>query len=47
MRRPDVVLTAAHFDRTDELLQGFSGVWHGKRIADIDIPVPFDPLDGN
>ncbi|KIJ90559.1 hypothetical protein K443DRAFT_15120 [Laccaria amethystina LaAM-08-1] len=46
-RRPDVILTAAHFARADELLCGFSGIWHGKCVADIPIPVPFDPLDGN
>ena len=46
-RRPDVVLTAAHFTRADELLRGFVGVWHGKRLADIPIPISFVPLDGN
>ena len=46
-RRPDVVLTATHFTRADELLRGFVRVWHGKRLADIPIPIPFVPLDGN
>lgn len=46
-RRPDIVLTAAHFTRTEELLRGFSSAWHGKRIADIVFLMPFVPLDGN
>lgn len=46
-RRPETVLTTSHFARADELLRGFSGAWHGKRVTDILIPTPFDPLDGN
>ena len=46
-RRLEVVLTSTHFTRADDLMSGFSGIWHGKRVADIPIPVPFDPLDGN
>ncbi|EDQ98479.1 uncharacterized protein LACBIDRAFT_300221 [Laccaria bicolor S238N-H82] len=46
-RRPAIVLTNSHFTRTDELLRDFPGGWHGRRIADIPIPIPFDSLDGN
>ena len=46
-RRPGVVLTAAHFARTDELLQGFFSAWHGKRVTEILFPIPFDSSDGN
>jgi len=44
---PAVVLTAMHFNQVDELLHGFSRAWHGKRVANIQIPVSFDLLDGN
>ena len=46
-RRPEVVLTPAHFARTDELLREFPVSWHGKRVADISIPVPFDSSGAN
>ena len=46
-RRPEVVLTAAHFTRADELLRGFSDAWHGKRVVDISFPISFDSSDGN
>ena len=46
-RRPAVVLTSAHFVRADELLQGFPEAWHGKRVADISVPIPFSSSDGN
>lgn len=46
-RRPAVVLTTEHFARTDELLKGFFSEWHGKRVADIPFPIPFDSSDGN
>ena len=46
-RRPDIILTPAHFSRVEDLLRSFPGVWHGQRTTDIHIPVPFDPLDEN
>ena len=46
-KRPDVVLTQAHFSQVEELLRDFPDTWHGQRIADIHIPVHFDPLGGN
>ena len=46
-RCPAVVLTSTHFVRADELLQGFPEAWHGKRIADISVPIPFGLSDGN
>ena len=46
-RRPQTVLTPAHFARTEELLRGFADVWHGKRVADIVLPVRFDPSVAN
>ena len=46
-RRPPILLTSAHFARVDELLAAFSDPWHGQRILDVSIPVPFDSLSGN
>ena len=46
-RRPQTVLTPAHFAKMDELLQGFTGVWHGRCVADIVLPVRFDPSAAN
>ena len=46
-RRPGIVLTPAHFAKADELLRGFSDVWNGKRVADIVLPVRFDPSAAN
>ena len=46
-RCPDVVLTQAHFSRVEDLLRDFPDIWHGQRVADIHIPVHFDPLGGN
>ena len=37
----------AHFARTDELLREFPVSWHGKRVANIGIPVPFDSSGAN
>ena len=47
VRRPTIVLTTEHFSRVDDLLSAFPDPWHGKRIADIDIPVHFDSLSGH
>jgi len=46
-RRPDVVLTPAHFVRADELLQDFPDSWSGKRVADISIPIHYDSSGAN
>jgi len=46
-RRPEVVLTPAHFAKADELLREFPDIWHGKRVADITIPVRFVPSGAN
>ena len=44
---PDMVLMAAHFAHTDELLEGFSRPWHGKHVSDISMLLSFNSLDGN
>lgn len=46
-RCPPTLLTPEHFSKVDELLLAFPDPWHGKRIADISIPIPFDSLSGN
>ncbi|EDR08981.1 uncharacterized protein LACBIDRAFT_326632 [Laccaria bicolor S238N-H82] len=43
-RRPTVHITATHFSEVDELLLAFPDPWHGKHIADINFPTPFDSL---
>ena len=44
---PDVVLTPAHFARMDDLLREFPDVWQGRCVADINIPIRFDPSGAN
>ena len=46
-RRPEVVLTPAHFAKADDLLRDFPVSWHGRRVADIVIPVPFHSSGAN
>ena len=46
-RRPEVILTQAHFAQVENLLRSFPDAWHGQRIADIHIPVHFDSLGEN
>jgi len=46
-RRPEVVLTPAHFAKADEMLHDFPDSWHGKRVTDIVIPIHFDPSGAN
>lgn len=46
-RRPEVVLSQAHFSQVEDLLRAFPDAWHGKRISDIHIPVHFDSPGGN
>ena len=46
-QHPEVVLTQTHFSRVEDLLRDFPDAWHGQRVADIHLPVHFDPLGGN
>ena len=46
-RRPETILTQAHFTRVENVLRAFPDAWHGQRIADIHIPVHFDSLGEN
>ena len=46
-RRPEIVLTQAHFSRVEVLLGDFPDPWHGQRIADIHLPLHFESLGGN
>ena len=46
-KRPEVVLNQSHFSRVEDLLRYFPDTWNGQCIADIYMPVHFDPLGGN
>jgi len=40
---PDHHLPSAHFVRVEELLHGFPDSWHSRHVANIVIPIHFDP----